>query len=626
MTDQDILQHYFNEDGSFTVSKKAIHKKDVYYDYLVNRFEDTADCMEALYMIQHGLTEHPKCKVCGKPTIMRKYEKGFQVYCGKSCAAKDMDPSVSSFVHQYTHDEITKDVIKTLLDPDGSISSGKTSDRYLKNHGLYNALSTYYNDSQSMIETIWRILNDVHVRPVCKMCGKPVNFGYGFANYCSRTCASNDPEVKAKNAASVSSSMKKAYEERGDEIKAKRASSLKETHPDAKGSSPFSSIVIQNKAKISMYERYGVSNPFVLMENHVKSIESNRRRSIELRREQGYDIEYLQNGNILVHNGCVVHGDIEVDPKMFNHRTCKERRSSTILCPICNPMYNYETGIETIIKDFLNELGIEFKMHCHKILPPREVDFWIPSANLAIECNGLYWHSLDPEYNRLVHEWKYEKACENGITLLQLWEDDIIHNTDVVKGYIKAKLGLNEKIYARKCVIREVPTRECNEFVEANHLQGKINASHRYGLYYNNELVQVMTFGKMRKPLGQRSSSEGEFELYRLCSKIGYSVIGGSSKMLKKFIEDVHPKRIVSYCHCDISNGNVYSKLGFTRVGEKTHTYTYWKQDEDKRVNRFTLRKDKVDDGSGRTADQIVADQGYRKCYGSGTLKYVMTL
>ena len=65
-----------------------------------------------------------------------------------------------------------------------------------------------------------------------------------------------------------------------------------------------------------------------------------------------------------------------------------------VLCPICNPERNHQTSIETIMKDILDKLNIEYIQHDRKLIGPKELDFYLNNYKIAIECNGTYWHSL----------------------------------------------------------------------------------------------------------------------------------------------------------------------------------------------------------------------------------------
>ena len=96
---------------------------------------------------------------------------------------------------------ITKQfILENLVKPNGKLNTGRLNKRYLIKLGIYNELLSYYIDSDSMRETIYRILNDLNDKPKCIICGKPVKFnGCGFPKHCSSKCVNADPNVLAKN-------------------------------------------------------------------------------------------------------------------------------------------------------------------------------------------------------------------------------------------------------------------------------------------------------------------------------------------------------------------------------------------------------------------------------------------
>ena len=79
----------------------------------------------------------------------------------------------------------------------------------------------------------------------------------------------------------------------------------------------------------------------------------------------------------------------------------------------------------------------------------------------------------------------------------------------------------------------------------------------RLGLYYDDKLVQVMTFGK------PRYNRRYDYELLRLCTRAGYSVTGGAERLFNYFVKYYAPKSVISYCDNSKFNGDVYHKLGF---------------------------------------------------------------
>jgi hypothetical protein len=515
-----------------------------------------------------------------------------------------------------------KDIIIEQLVKDNKIIPARTNEKWLRDHGLFEQLKNYYTDSLSMYETIYRIINDIDIRPVCKSCGKPVKFAGGvFSTFCSAKCRNNDPDVLQKNKDGVSKALKECYKQRGDEIKETRRKTNMERY-GIDSYSLFDSSIYQQKAKETIKEKYGVDNVLKLQKYHDKSNISNRLKSIKLQQNRGYDIDYINvdgEFKILLKNGCNIHGDIIIDQSLFNNRTKEERRDYMVLCPYCNPLKNPETSIETEIKNILNDLNIKYEQHNRILIHPYELDFYLPDFNVAIECNGIFWHSGEDNGKRLLLK---QKLCyENNIRLLYFWENDIHQKSDIIKSYLKSICGLNEKIYARKCIVKEIDAKTSKDFINANHLQGNINASIKLGLYYNNKLVEVMTFGKLRKCLGSKSI-DNEYELYRLCSLSGYTVVGGASKLLKYFIDNYKPNKIITYCANDISTGNIYEKIGFKFVQDCGAGYCYINKRTGERKNRFTLRKSVVDDGSGRSEVEINYANGWLKCYDTGNKKY----
>ena len=294
------------------------------------------------------------------------------------------------------------------------------------------------------------------------------------------------------------------------------------------------------------------------------------------------------------------------------------------LCPILNPILvsdgtsDIENDIYLYIKSIYSGKIIQ---NDRSILNGKEIDIYLPEMNLAIEFNGLYWHS-EVYKDKMYHQEK-TILCENkGIQLIHIWEDDWLDKKDIVKDIIQSKLGMNDKIPARKCTIKEVSSKESKEFLEKYHIQGNVNASIRIGLYYDDSLVEIATFGKLRNIL-HSNGQENQYELYRLCSKSGYTVVGGVSKLLTHFIRKYQPKQILSYANLDISNGNVYNSF-FKKISITSPGY-YWAKDGYKyhrsNFTKHILVKNGYD--KNKTEEEIMHELGYYKVYDSGNIKYV---
>jgi hypothetical protein len=288
-------------------------------------------------------------------------------------------------------------------------------------------------------------------------------------------------------------------------------------------------------------------------------------------------------------------------------------------CPKCS---GYVSKAENEIADFLR-LHAEVQQSNKTILGGKEIDILIPSKNLAIEFNGLYWHS-DLYKKDDYHLNKLNLCNSKGLRLIQIFEDEWVSKKAIVKSRLLNLLHLGvDKIYARKCNIREISSVVTSRFLEENHIQGKLGAKVRLGLYNKEELVALMTFGEFRKNLGLKSK-EGSYELLRFCTKLNTSIIGGASKLLKYFEINYKPITLISYADRRWSEGSLYNTLGFTLKGDTTPNYFYTKGRV--REGRFKYRKSelvRLGYDTSKSEREIMNDLGYYRIYDSGTLKFV---
>lgn len=308
---------------------------------------------------------------------------------------------------------------------------------------------------------------------------------------------------------------------------------------------------------------------------------------------------------------CKIHGDFEIIPNNFLMGKS---------CPKCKVnISKAEQEIADILKAHFPDLEQSNK----KVLEGKELDIYIPSKKVAIEYNGLYWHS-ELHKDKNYHLDKLNSCKDKGVKLIQIFEDEWLNKKEIVLSRLFNILGITEKtIYARKCEVRQVDSKTVTKFLEENHIQGKLGAKARLGLYYENELVSLMTFGELRKNLGL-ASKEGSYELLRFCNKINTTVIGGASKLLKYFEKVYLPNEIISYADLRWSEGNLYEKLNFKFVHQSEPNYFYTKGLE--RENRFKYRKSElVKQGfdENKTEKEIMNELGFSRIYDTGTLKFV---
>jgi len=301
-------------------------------------------------------------------------------------------------------------------------------------------------------------------------------------------------------------------------------------------------------------------------------------------------------------------------------------RFNVEICTICNPIDNHQSNKENQLFKFIREnYNNKIIKSDRKILSGKELDIYLPDLNLAFEFNGVFWH------NELYKENKYHlnktTLCEeNNIQLIHIWEDDWNYKQEIIKSMILNKLGkTKEKIMARKCIIKEIDNnKSIRQFLDKNHLQSFIGSKVKLGLFYQNELVSLMTFGKKRIAMNS-SSKENEYELLRFCNKLNTIVIGGASRLFKYFLKNYNPLEIITYTDRSHSNGNLYKQLGFEFIHKTPPNYYY--VIDGIRKHRFNFRKDKlIKEGfsAEKTEHQIMLDRKIYRIHDSGSLKYIL--
>lgn len=264
-------------------------------------------------------------------------------------------------------------------------------------------------------------------------------------------------------------------------------------------------------------------------------------------------------------------------------------------CTKLNPVgfTNKNTGPEQFVRDVLDAHSIKYITNDRGTIG-KELDIYIPDLGIAIECNGVYWHST--EFKHPKYHYEKFKLCEAyGIRLLTIWEDQIVNKPDIVKSLILNKIGKTEtRIWARKCEVVEVEPAVAQQFLLCNHIQGRCQSKVKLGLKYNDRLVALMCFNKRSKLSGSKQTDVNEWELIRFCNLINTAVVGGAGKLLKYFIKNYHPTKITSFSSNDISDGNLYKQLGF-RKGRTNIGYWYIKNCKElTRYHRSTFTKDNI--------------------------------
>lgn len=381
---------------------------------------------------------------------------------------------------------------------------------------------------------------------------------YGVDNYIS----SDDFRKKIVNKYGVDNVM------RNDDIKLKHQKKCLEKYGFENISS---SDDIKNKKIETSIKRYEVDFIF-------KS-EKFRKENYKIANHVNY-INYVDNCQSKFKCDCGETHEFIINTNNYFQRV----ESNLPLCTICYPIGELISIKEEEIFNYIKSIYSGEIIQSYR--DGLEIDIYLPELKIGFEFNGLYWHSnLFKDKNYHLNKTNYFK--ERGIRIIHIWEDDWSNKTDIIKSQISNLIGKSVKIFARKCVIKEISdVKLLKEFLNKNHIQGWVNSKVMLGMFYQGSLVSLMTFDQFE---GRKKMSENDWNLNRFCSKLNTSVIGGPSKLLKFFIRKYNPNRIISYADKSWSVGNLYIMLGFKPINEIKPDYKYIVNNL--RINKSRYRK-----------------------------------
>lgn len=419
------------------------------------------------------------------------------------------------------------------------------------------------------------------------------------------------------------------YASQNDKIKIKSEEAKKKTNLERYGvENVFQTEEVQEKTRKTNLEKYGAENPVhseqirekIFKKNYHRVLERIKDYVVPLFTEDEYHGWKSENYGRKYKWKCVRCGC-----EFEQHFHSTNFADSSYYIPQCPSCFPKEGGISMEEKDFILFLKEiyhgEIIENSRLIIQPFELDAYFPELKIAFEFDGLYWHS-EKKKDSKYHLKKTEECELHGIRLVHVFEDEWIRHKNIVKDRICSILGIRrQRIYARKCVVKEIDSSVSNEFLNKNHLQGGDSSPIRYGLFYNNELVSVMTFEK------PRFNKNYDWELVRFASKIGVQVIGGASKLLACFRHQ-HSGSIISYADRRYSDGKLYESIGFSKMDYSTPNY-FWTNGM-KRYSRYQCQKHKLSTLLGELYNENLSEvenmqlNGYIRIYDCGNIVYVL--
>jgi hypothetical protein len=565
----DYLRENVNRLGRLHIQKAFPE----YFEYLEQKYQTGSKFSEKLY---RDLIGGPKpCPLCGAEPKFIDFTNGFREYCSVRCSSlATHDKALQTRRSNYTNEEIIRKVKQTKLKRYGDVNYNNPE------KSKQTCLGRYGVDSTLKVKSI-------------RQKGKQTCLErYGDVNYNNREAARNT-----------------CLERYGVDNVSKLT-------------------IIQERKNKTFLDHYGKTNIFATDKFKMNNKLKFQSHVVD---EHEFLIGYTPDGDWICkcpHPNCnkCQQKQYITQTQIYRSRLKTGGELCTNLLPIQSTPYS---SMELFIRDILDDLEISYQTNDRTILQGQELDIYIPSLNIAIECNGCYWHQTNFHFKyskpRQYHVDKYKRCLENGIRLITIWEDWYRHNPELIKSMLVTKLSHSTpSIYARKCQVKYITSRVANKFLAQNHIQGPCRSAVYIGLYKQDILVSVMSFGQ-RKGIVNRSST-GEWELTRFCSLMNVHIIGGASKLLKRFVKDYSPTTIVSFSSNDISDGNMYKVLGFEKVPGIQSSYWYIEHNTFVRYHRSSFTKQAIVKKYGScdgTEYEVMDTKPYFRIYDTGTTKWI---
>lgn len=500
-----------------------------------------------------------------------------------------------------------------LLTRSGKIISKKCNRRWFEKNDLihiYDEINRSVDFVDSFTLKIRCLIDNITTHPICPVCNVhpvPVIKGRAFKRHCSKQCGDNNPNRIQK--------ILKNTDYR------KRAEKTKKTILEKYGVEHiFQSSQFKQQSKNTLFKKYGVT--YVSQIPEIKQKKANTLK------------KNFPNGRGPSKHPNKINESVQkeiINLFLTEKKTPLElaHQFNLAFSTVYNIIHasgngeelNGKSSYENEIYHFLvHSLGIEdIKRKCRSVIAPKELDFVIDNKT-AIEFNGLYWHSELAGVPKSYHLEKTQLCQQQGLQLIHIFENEWLFKKDIVKSILRHRLNKTErKIFARECSIQEINCQTARTFFNENHIQGYIESSKYYGLFFGDELVSALSVGR------SRFSKHYEYELKRFCNKLNTNVVGGASRLFKYFEKEQEPQSIVSYCDLRYFTGNHYKTLGFEEVNRTSPNYFYFKRsilESRNKYQKHRLSKKLETFDNNLTEAENMFNNGFNRIWDCGNIVY----
>jgi len=509
-----------------------------------------------VFWVLNDLTDFPICPICKKTygqNINIVLNRGYSKTCSVSCGSKNgtIKRKNTSLIRYGVDNpmktkEVKEKLFKTCLKKYGTKIANQFSTKELHEKYKNNCLKKYGKETPYISQP-----NKTKIKEKIKQtCLQKYGVEHVFKS----------EKIKEK----IKQTWLKKYGVDNPNKNKKVREKLEKTNLERYGNIVSTkSQLVKDKAKNTFINKYGVTSPMQLNEFKIKNEIAKAKRqfnkfftnTIPLFDFHTY-FEHRLDCFFEYDWKCSKCNTIFKAPINKNwFRYTRDYSRCTNCFPIIGGISHEESELSNFIKTIYNGKII---LNSRQIIKPLELDIYLPEKKLAIEFDGLYFHSEKTTITNDYHLIKTKLCEEQGIQLIHIFENEWRFKRHIVESRFKNLLGIYESIvYARKCKVKIVNKLDTDKFLNENHIQGTCISKINLGLFYKDKLISIMTFGK------SRFNKKYQWELLRFCNLCNYHIPGAASKLLNYFEKIYKPQNIISYADRRWSIGTLYKTLKF---------------------------------------------------------------
>ena len=338
----------------------------------------------------------------------------------------------------------------------------------------------------------------------------------------------------------------------------------------------------RKKAEQTFFDRYGVYAP-----SQIPAVRMQQKKTCL---EQCGSETYLTVGICAEYSSKSSYEKMmnnEYDEPAFSYDEYKNRTSQLLKfkCRKCNSEFYsvHHDGIhnrcskcypptrskaQTEICNYILEFTKNVITNSRSIIFPYEIDIYIPDYKLAIEFDGLFWHSTQHGIDQKYHIRKTILCEQQGIQLIHIFENEWMTKKDNIKSYIKSLLT-TPIILSHNYEIKFIDEKFAESFQKKYSLVNcftNYNSIQRHiGLFIDKNLIQMLSFSK---------KSNSFWKITDFIFK--YHISNSLQLMLLYFKNNCQPNMIQWIIDRRWNNGSFCYDCGFNLIEEINPQLWYW--------------------------------------------------